>query len=194
MSNTQTPATTANPTITFVTGNPNKLRELTSMAPDGLHFQSAKLDLEEIQDLEVRTIVEHKLRQAYAAVSTPVIVEDVAASLESLNGLPGPFVKFFEQQLGRGALYKLSKVADDHVTIRCVVGYYDGKNFLYGEGVLQGTITAPRGENGFGFDCVVVPDNQPDSAKRTVAEMSADEKNAISHRGQAFRDLLQQLA
>jgi inosine triphosphate pyrophosphatase len=190
MDNAQTAAPAA---ITFVTGNPNKLRELTSLAPAGLHFDSAALELDEIQSLEARTIVEHKLRQAYGQVGKPVIVEDVAAGLDSLNGLPGPFVKFFEKKLGRGALYKLSKVADDRVAILCVAGYYDGQRFLYGEGVLQGTVTAPRGENGFGFDCVVVPDGQPDGAKRTVAEMSADEKNAISHRGQAFRNLLQQL-
>lgn len=65
---------------------------------------------------------------------------------------------------------------------------------LFGEGIVEGTITAPRGENGFGFDCVVVPDGQPGGAKRTVAEMSDDEKNAISHRAQAMRNLLSQLS
>lgn len=182
------------PIITLVTGNPNKLRELSDLAPAALGFTSAALDLEEIQSLDLHVILRHKLRQAYAHVGSPVIVEDVAAELASLNGLPGPFVKFFEQQLGRGALYKLSKVADDQVTVRCLAGYYDGQRELFGEGILNGTITAPRGENGFGFDCVVVPDGQPEGVQRTVAEMGPEEKNAISHRGQAFRGLLQQIS
>jgi len=47
----------------------------------------------------------------------------------------------------------------------------------------------PRGKNGFGFDPVVVPEGET----RTMAEMSAEEKNALSHRGKAFRALLEQL-
>jgi inosine triphosphate pyrophosphatase len=185
---------TTAPIITLVTGNPNKLRELTDLAPDSLNFSSAAVELEEIQSLDLQAILEHKLRQAYAEVGSPVIAEDVSAELASLNGLPGPFIKFFGQRLGSGALYTLSKVANDRVAIRCLAGYYDGQKLLFGEGVLRGTITAPRGENGFGFDPVVVPDNQPAGAQRTVAEMTAEEKNAISHRGQAFRNLLRQLS
>lgn len=149
--------------------------------------------MDEIQSLDVREIVEHKLREAYRQVGKPVIVEDVSAGLASLNGLPGPFMKFFEQQLGRDALYQIQKVPNDMVTIRCIAGYFDGQRMLFGEGIVRGHITAPRGDNGFGFDSVVVPDNQPSGQQRTYAEMSTEEKNAISHRGQALRNLLAQL-
>ncbi len=179
--------------ITIVTGNLNKLRELSALAPNDLELTNQALELDEIQSLDLRKIVEDKLRRAYEQVGSAVIVEDVSAGLESLNGLPGPFIKFFEQQLGRGALYKLSKQPDDRVTIRCIAGYFDGAKMVFAEGVVHGTITAPRGENGFGFDCVVVPDGQLSDERRTVAEMTADEKNAISHRGQAFKSLFQQL-
>ncbi len=54
-------------------------------------------------------------------------------------------------------------------------------------------ITAPRGENGFGFDRVVVPDGQADGQKQTVAETTVDEKNANSHCRQALEDLMAQL-
>ncbi len=179
--------------VVFVTGNQNKLNELVAIAPDVLKFSSQKIDLDEIQSLDLREIVEHKARQAYQLVQQPVMVEDVSAELASLNGLPGPFIKFFEQQLGRGALYSLSKAPNDAIIIRCVAGYFDGQHMLFGEGVVEGIITAPRGENGFGFDCVVIPANQPDGQSRTVAEMSAEEKNAISHRARAFQDLFTQL-
>ena len=174
--------------ITIVTGNANKLREIEALAPAGLQFTSQKIDLDEIQSLDLRAIVEHKLRQAYALVKTPVAVEDVSAELASLNGLPGPFVKFFVQQL-EGSLYQLTKAENDTVTIRCLAGYFDGVNLLFGEGILPGIIVPPRGDNGFGFDPVV----QPDGSFKTLAEMTTDEKNAISHRARAFRDLFNQV-
>jgi non-canonical purine NTP pyrophosphatase (RdgB/HAM1 family) len=180
--------------IVFVTGNANKLKELMSIAPADMHFSSEKIDLDEIQSLDVREIVEHKLREAYRKVGKPVIVEDVSAGLDSLNGLPGPFIKFFEQQLGRGALFQIQKTPNDIVTIRCIAGYYDGQTMVFGEGIVTGRITEPRGDNGFGFDSVVIPNEQPNGQSRTFAEMSVEEKSAISHRGRALRHLLSQLS
>src|SRR5690348_9433758 len=103
--------------IVFATGSANKLAELQAIADGKLNFTSRKVDLDEIQSLDLQEIIEHKLRQAYGIIGKPVIAEDVSAGLESLNGLPGPFIKFFEQQLGRGALHTLSKVENDRVTI-----------------------------------------------------------------------------
>lgn len=177
------------PPITFVTGNPNKLRELMAVAPAGMAFASRVLDIDEIQSFDPYEIVRDKLHKAYAQIQTPVIVEDVSAGLASLNGLPGPFIKFFEEQLGRGALFQLSKVTDDAVTITCIAGYYDGSRIIFGEGIVKGTIVAPRGEGGFGFDCVVVPDGY----RRTTAELSTSEKNTVSHRALAMRDLFSKL-
>ncbi|MDF2805823.1 MAG: non-canonical purine pyrophosphatase, partial [Cellulosimicrobium sp.] len=57
-------------------------------------------------------------------------------------------------------------------------------------GEMRGTLlTAPRGENGFGYDPILLPDEQPGSGARSAAELSPAEKNAISHRGKAFRAL-----
>jgi len=175
--------------ITIVTGNANKLAEIQKITPAGLELTNQKIDVDEIQSLDLHAIVEHKLRQAYGVVKGPVVVEDVSAGLASLNGLPGPFIKFFEQELGRGALYRLTKATNDRITIRCSAGYYDGNTMLFGEGIIEGTIVEPRGENGFGFDCVTMPDGYD----RTMAEMTAEEKNSISHRGKAFEDLFSQI-
>jgi non-canonical purine NTP pyrophosphatase (RdgB/HAM1 family) len=176
-------------TITLVTGNAGKLRELTALAPTELDIIMKALDLAEIQSLSPREIVEDKLQRAYAIVQGPVIVEDVAAGLDSLGGLPGPFFKFFEKILGQEALLKLAHVPNERATITCVAGYYDGDSVLFGEGVIHGIVVPMRGSNGFGFDPVIVPDGH----SRTMAEMSVDEKNTISHRAQAFKALLAQL-
>ena len=122
-------------------------------------------------------------------VKSPVIVDDVSAGIDSLNGLPGTFIKFFEEKLGSGALWKLAVNKTDQVTVDCLVGYYDGEQFIFGEGQLLGKLVAPRGNNGFGFDVVIVPDGET----RTMAEMTPAEKMQISHRGKAFRDLLEKL-
>ena len=57
------------------------------------------------------------------------------------------------------------------------------------EGRITGKVVEPRGENGFGFDPAVVPDGET----RTMAEMTPEEKSAISHRGKAFRALIEEL-
>ena len=178
--------------ITLVTGNLHKLAELQAVFPAEANLTHAKLDIDEIQgeNADPHEILEDKLKKAYAIVKAPVVVEDVSAELDCLNGLPGPFVKFFEKKLGKAALWILAKNADDKgATMRCVMGYYDGSRLEVVDGTVAGTIVAPRGENGFGFDFVFVPEGYD----RTTAEMTAEEKNKISWRGLAARELADRL-
>jgi non-canonical purine NTP pyrophosphatase (RdgB/HAM1 family) len=175
--------------ITIVTGNPGKVRELEAMAMGKLNFAMHDLDIDEIQSLELEKIVKDKAEKAYIQIKAPVIVDDVAAGLSSLNGLPGPFIKFFNKELGEDALYRLARSKDDTVIVTCIAAYYDGEQLILGKGTIKGKAVSPRGSNGFGFDSVVVPEGQ----KRTMAEMSEEEKMKVSHRGKAFRSLLQQL-
>ncbi|HUP26537.1 MAG TPA: non-canonical purine NTP pyrophosphatase [Candidatus Limnocylindrales bacterium] len=174
-------------TITFVTGSNNKVAEAKAILP--FTIKNKQIDLDEIQTLDAEQVVHHKLHQAFRIVGGPVMVDDVSAELESLNGLPGPFIKFFEQKLGQDALYKLVKTKNDRVKITCHLGYCDGQKEIIVKGVLYGTVVSPRGENGWGFDKVVMPDGQT----RTMAEMSPEEKNNISHRYLALKLLAEKL-
>ena len=176
-------------TITIVTGNQGKVRELEAMAGGRLDFAMRKLDLAEIQSMDLEEIVKDKLQRAYEQVKGPVIVDDVSAGLENLNGLPGPFIKFFNEALGQSALYQLAGNEEGRATVRCIAAYYDGKTMLLGSGQIECTVVAPRGTNGFGFDTVLIPDGQT----KTMGEMTDAEKMQISHRGKAFRNLLEQL-
>jgi inosine triphosphate pyrophosphatase len=176
--------------ITIVTGNPGKVRELEALAEGKLSFVMHNLDIDEIQSLDLHKIIEHKAKEAFARLNTPVIVDDVSAELSALGGLPGPFIKYFNQKLGNDALYKLSDENDRSVTIKCLAAYYDGRQLLVGLGEVTGRLVKPRGSNGFGFDACIVPDGQ----ERTMAELDPAEKMEISHRGNAFRDLLRQLS
>ncbi len=173
---------------TLVTGNPHKLVELQAIFPAHLNLTSKKVELVEIQSLSLHEIVRHKMHQAYAAIGGPVIVEDVSAELEKLNGMPGPFVKFFEDRLGRGALYTLA--GEGRIKVVCAMGYFDGETEYIADGVLDGRVVAPREGEGFGFDFVVVPDGYD----QTLSELGLEVKNTISHRFKAASALAGLLA
>jgi len=178
-------------TLTLVTGNPGKLREYVALLPQSsdITFETYRLNLPEIQSLDLQAIVEDKLKRAYEILSRPVIVEDVSTGVDRKGGLPGPFFKFYEEVRGSRALLEEAGRVGEPVTITCTSGYYDGETLLFGSGVIHGTVCEPRGKNGFGFDPVVIPDGET----RTFAEMSTEEKNAISHRSLAVTDLLKQI-
>ncbi len=77
--------------VTFITGNQSKADYLAKYL--GHPVEHVKLDLDEIQSLDLKVIVEHKVRQAYMKIKTPVLVEDVGLYCEALGGLPGPFMR-----------------------------------------------------------------------------------------------------
>jgi inosine triphosphate pyrophosphatase len=179
--------TTSMQTLTLITGNAHKLKEWRRMFPADIALENRAIDLDEIQSFDSEVIIRHKVRQAYDIVKGPVIVEDVSGGLDKLNGLPGPFVKFFNERLGQDALWQLGGEGAG-ATVSCTIGYYDGVREIIVTDTEHGTVVAKRGE-GFGFDVIFVLDGQT----KTYAEMTPDEKDAISHRRKAIDKLLQQL-
>ncbi len=177
------------PAITVVSGNLDKANEIRAIAKGKYNLKVWVADIDEIQSLDLHRIVRLKAEAAYRLVKGPVIVDDVAAGIDVLNGLPGPFIKFFNKELGSDALLLLAGGRASKVTISCIMAYYDGDSYIEGVGKVVGKIVDPRGKNGFGFDPVVVPDGET----RTFAEMTMQQKLRIGHRGKAFRHLLQQL-
>jgi non-canonical purine NTP pyrophosphatase (RdgB/HAM1 family) len=175
-------------TITLVTGSKGKLAEWQRLFPSELKLESIDVDLDEIQSLDLRAIITDKAKRAHEKVGKPVIVDDISAGIDELNGLPGPFVKFFEKSLGRGALYKLAN-REANATITAIAAYYDGAHMLIGVGEIHGKVVAPRGESGFGFDFSFVPEGYT----QTFSEMGPAEKDKISHRRLAVEDLIAQL-
>ncbi len=174
--------------IYFITGNTFKLNELRAILPGRIEVEHKSLNLAEIQSMDPHEIVRHKLRQAFAEVGAPVMVEDVSAGLASLGGLPGPFIKFFEEQMGSDALFKLAP--NDKVTITCTMGYYNGTDEIIVDGVVHGITVAPRGDNGFGFDNCIILDGQT----MTSAQLTPETKNTISHRHAAIVLIAEALA
>lgn len=176
--------------ITLVTGNKGKLAEWQRLVKGAQALQNISLDLPEIQSMNPHEIVTEKAKKAYELLQQPLVVEDVSAGLASLQGLPGPFIKYFEEKLGSGALRILAQNDGEAATVMCTVAYIDAKHLFTVQGIVKGTVVTARGENGFGFDKVFIPNGQ----HKTYGQMTPSEKDAISHRSKAVTLLMQKLS
>lgn len=170
--------------LLFLTGNPDKLREARHILI-GFDIESKYVDIAEIQEVNEQVIVEEKIRQALKLIDEPVFVEDVSLCYDSLNGLPGPLIKWFVKMVGRrGLVDMISAYNDKTAYAKCYIGYgipaCDGKTekILVFEGSVKGRIVEPVGDSNFGFDPIFLPDG----SEKTFAQMTEEEKNSISHR------------
>ena len=138
------------------------------------------MDLPELQTTDLKELVEYKVRQAYASVKAPVLVEDTSLYFSAWDQLPGPLIKWFVKHLGlEGLVRALSPFEDKSGRAVCCLGYTeDGETVHYFEGEIRGHIVSPRGTQGFGWDVIF----QPEGQDRTFAEMTLVEKQAISMR------------
>jgi len=168
----------------FITGNKNKFEEAEAIL--GIEMQQLNIDLPEIQDMDARKVVKAKLTEATAHHKGEFIVDDVSVELEALNGLPGPFIKWFLQALGDRGIYEVvEKLGNNEASVKLLIGYAKTKdNIHFFEGMVKGNIVAPRGDR-FGWD----PIFQPKGYKQTYAEMPQEEKNKMSHRYLALEKL-----
>lgn len=180
-------------TITFVTGNANKLREVVSiLATDkgtvGKYTITNKaLDLMEIQGT-VDEISVHKAKSAADIVGGPVLVEDTSLGFEAMNSLPGPYIKWFLESVGlSGLVDMLHKFENKSASAVTTLGYCPGpgQDVLLFQGITKGKIVDSRGPTNFGWDSIF----QPTEFNETYAEMSKDVKNSISHRYKALAKL-----
>ena len=187
--------------IILATFNRDKVRELRQMLA---HLPVEVLGFYDVPGANVapeagQTVDENaleKARAAYELTGSTCIADDTALEVDTLGGKPGIYAARFA---GPGASYTdnmnrllevLSDRAPDQRAARfrtaCVACMTNGRE-VHAEGVLDGRITAsPRGENGFGYD----PIFEVAGTGRTLAEMSAAEKNAVSHRAKAVQALL----
>lgn len=164
--------------LTFITGNKAKAEQLS------IHLQypvtHQKLDLSEIQSLDLSEVVEQKAKTAYELIKQPVLVEDTALTFLALGKLPGPLIKWFLQELDNEGLCHLLNGYDNRGALAQVeFGYFDGANLHRFTGEMEGTIAdKPRGNEGFGWDPVFIPKGY----QKTWGEMTLDEQKKTSMR------------
>lgn len=183
-------------TITFVTGNANKLKEvLYILAGEGLAdpkvgrftVTNKSLDLEEVQGT-IEEVTIHKAKQAAELIGGPVLVEDTCLGFNAFNNLPGPYIKWFVQSVGlQGLNDMLYKFEDKSANAICTFGYCagPGQEVELFQGITEGNIVPSRGHQNFGWDSIF----EPKGFDQTYAEMDKAVKNTISHRYRALDKL-----
>jgi XTP/dITP diphosphohydrolase len=186
--------------LVLATRNPHKGREFGRLLPG--HEVGLLPDWVELPPETGATFADNalaKARAAAAAVEAPAIADDSGIEAAALGGAPGVRSARFAgpQASDSDNLERLRAEAPpgSALAYACALAYVDpseGAERLF-EGRCTGTMAPqPRGERGFGYDPVFVPDDLSD--ERTMAELRDGEKDAISHRGRAARALLAWLA
>ncbi len=173
----------------FVTGNRGKFREVSEMAKKyGLVLEQSEIPYIEIQAEDLKEVAKVGVQQAFAMLKRPCFVEDSGLYIHSLGGFPGPYSKYVYLTIGNEGILKLmSGFSHRGAEFRCSVGYCEKADEpVVFEGKVMGRIsTELRGSGGFGFDPIFIPE---EGDGRTFAEMSVEEKNALSHRGRAIEE------
>ena len=197
--------------LLFATANKNKLREAAEILGDMVQVISPselniKADVEEtgenLQDNSIR-----KARTLYDLSGLDCFADDTGLEVEVLNGAPGVLTARYAACFPGGALphdseanmNRLLEELSEYSTpesrrarFRTVITLiYEGRQYCF-EGIVSGTIAQGKaGKGGFGYDPIFIPDG---FGGRTMAEISEDEKHAISHRGRALRAMAEFLS
>jgi XTP/dITP diphosphohydrolase len=188
--------------LVLATRNDHKLREFREALPD---IEILPLpDEVQLPPETGETFAENaaeKARTAHEATGLPALADDSGIEAAALGGRPGVRSARYagenatdEQNLQK-LLDEVGAAGDDRrvaYVIALVHVDEDGEQWLFEHRCSGRLATEPRGDGGFGYDPAFVPDDYDDG--RTMAELSPDEKHAISHRGRAaraFRDWLE---
>jgi len=176
-------------TLILVSSNPHKGIEAERIL--GMPLLRVSLPLPEIQAASVEEISRYKLEVARTKGYARLLVEDVSLGFDELGNFPGPYVKWLLEAAGGKGLAAMAYALNNRSALaQCCVAYWDGSEGKLFTGECRGEVLVqPRGEQKFGWDAWF----KPNGSDKTFAEMSDAEKDAISHRGDAYRKLAQYL-
>jgi inosine triphosphate pyrophosphatase len=200
-----------NPLTTTTSTSTTTVVSSTSDNEEGLYnvdLRTVNVDLPEIQEVDTMAIAKNKALLAAQLVSGACLVEDTSLHFHALGGMPGPYIKWFQQSLKSLGLYNiLAAYTDKSATAVCTLAFSPAPHSdpILFTGECRGTIVSPEiGTNGFGWDSIFVPDeemalhksskstddsNNEQYHPRPFSMMNMEEKNMVSHRGKAVRKL-----
>ena len=186
--------------IVFATANAGKLREAAEVLGPGFEIvPPASLGITEDIPEKGSTLQENSLQKAqylFERTGLPSFADDTGLEVDALGGAPGIYSARYAGPDNQANMAKLlaelvrleDRTARFHTVVTLILA--DGQPRFF-EGVCKGSIgREKRGSGGFGYDPVFLPDAYPG---RTLAEVSEEEKNAVSHRGQALRAMAEWL-
>ena len=203
--------------LTYVTSGKYKYDEAALILPhlqwldaDQLvHKEIGEQELPEPQSLDVMEVIRQKLAVVRARMPDAeriFIVDDSSSYFEGFgihSRLPGPFLKHFSRELSSQQRYELAQLCgkwrgvqpgEERGSKISMIGLWckeTGEKYFSSQ--LFGRLVAPRIDCEHRYDAIFVPDGQPEGQEKTYAEMTAAEKNAVSHRGKALRKVAEYL-
>ncbi len=182
----------------LATNNKGKLEEirkiLTNYKIYSLKDKNINADVEEDKDSFLGNAMK-KAKEIYEISHEETIADDSGLCINCLNGFPGVMTHRFlgeeatDRMRNEYLIKEVNKYDDRSAKVICNLVYYDGIDIIIGEGILEGYISKEcRGDNGFGFDEIFELSNG-----LTLAELTPNEKNEISARFLAVKDLEKKL-
>ena len=192
--------------VVIATHNQGKLREFRQLLEKAMPnfdaeryvFDAKSVNAPDVKETGV-TFAENAILKAEAvakATGLPAVSDDSGLAVEVLNGAPGIFSARWSGAHGDDQanlellLNQLADISEEHRAAKFVCAAalaVPGQETVVTFGELKGTLlTAPRGDGGFGYDPILLPEGYD----RSVAELTAEEKNSMSHRAQAFAGLV----
>ncbi len=186
--------------LVCASANVHKVEEMNALLTDIVHLVPRPAELGEVHETG-STLLENAVIKAEAVAAfahADAIADDTGLEVDALDGAPGVWsARFAGEPLSDARnrallLERLAGIVNRSARFRTVLAIVraDG-TVIHADGTCNGTIAlAERGDNGFGYDSVFIPN---DGDGRTFAELSSDEKNALSHRARAvvaLRELL----
>jgi XTP/dITP diphosphohydrolase len=186
--------------LVCASANPGKVEEIRALLHGVVELRPRPAAVADVVEDAATLLGNARLKAAAIAEATglPAVADDTGLEVDALGGRPGVHTARYAGTTATDAdnrallLAELAGAADRRAQFRtCVVVRWPDGEELAVEGTCDGTIALrERGRRGFGYDAVFVPS---EGDGRTFAEMTAEQKHAVSHRGRAFRRLLTEL-
>ena len=177
--------------LKVITSNPGKVAEFQKAFADmGVEMEHIRLPYDEIQTSELEEVVKKGMEEIRSKGVRDFIIDDSGLFIDALKGFPGVYPAYGQKTIGNDGILKLMEgVEDRKATFKCCIGCdIDGQTIIV-TGTCDGYIIhEARGNEGFGYDPIFSPDG-----KRSFAEIGIEEKNTMSHRGNAVKLLRQAL-
>jgi XTP/dITP diphosphohydrolase len=181
--------------IYFVTQNEHKFNEVLNIFNQEkikLELKLCKLKTMEIQADSNREVALYKLQSIKDKIDASYFIEDAGFYVDHpLNGFPGVYSSYVFKTIGnKGIINLIDDFKGSKAHFSAIIAFYSrlkDKISLF-EGKINGRVSSEiRGNKGFGFDPIFIPDERPD---KTFGELTIEEKNKISHRRRALKQLI----
>lgn len=186
--------------LNFVTGNKHKYEEVMEFFQRfnvKVRCKNVDIDLVEPQWDTLEEVAAFKVKNAQEQISGGLFIEDAGFFVASLNGFPGVYSSYCHKTIGNEGMLNLLRDKQEPHERKAYFKSVIAVKFEHTDeielfvGKVSGTVSMEmRGNNGFGYDPIFIPDENP---QYTFAELSIDQKNKISHRANAIRKMAEYL-